>query len=541
MSTLLKPIDTPWGTYSVSFLFVLVVGGGYVFSLIVSRASLYLARRRFKNANGCLPCPKIGAIDPILGIDRVIINMRVAKEHNLLEFNKAHFDRLGHTFYASALGKTFFMTRDPENVKTILATKFNDFGLGNREKSLGHLLGRGIFTTDGERWAHSRAMIRPNFNRNQVADLEAFEKHIQTLFASLPRDGSTVDLQDLFFKFTIDSSTEFLFGKSTSSLESTLKGQATSESDFAWAFNHSQEYVAKRGRLGFLRRFFQNQKGEDAIRICHEFVDQFVDEAVHYREKLDAGSAENDDKYVFLYELAKETKDKRRLRDELLNVLLAGRDTTASLLSNMWFMLAKHPEAFAKLQQEVQDTFQGAVPTYEQLRNLKYLKWCMNECKPFFTASPFLPSITNHSPPKALRIHPVVPGNSRQAVRDTFLPRGGGPDGSAPVFVSAGSIVVYWPYAMHRRTDLYGADANEFRPERWETLRPGWEYLPFNGGPRICLGQQYALTEAGYVTVRLLQEFKELKCRDSGPWRENLTLTLCGLNGTKVGLIPADQ
>jgi cytochrome P450 len=127
------------------------------------------------------------------------------------------------------------------------------------------------------------------------------------------------------------------------------------------------------------------------------------------------------------------------------------------------------------------------------------------------------------------------------ATRDTIIPRGGGPDGSGPVFVPKGDVVVYWSYAMHRRTDLYGADADEYRPERWETLRPGWEYLPFNGGPRICLGQQYALTEAGYVTVRLLQEFKELVCRDDGPWRENLTLTLCSLNGTKVGLIPARQ
>lgn len=92
---------------------------------------------------------------------------------------------------------------------------------------------------------------------------------------------------------------------------------------------------------------------------------------------------------------------------------------------------------------------------------------------------------------------------------------------------------------MHRRRDYYGDDAELFRPERWEHLRPSWEYLPFNGGPRICLGQQYALTEASYVTVRLAQEFAKLESRDSGPWEEALTLTLCSGNGTKVGLTPA--
>lgn len=117
-----------------------------------------------------------------------------------------------------------------------------------------------------------------------------------------------------------------------------------------------------------------------------------------------------------------------------------------------------------------------------------------------------------------------------------MLPVGGGPNGKSPVFVRKGTIVFYSVWAMHRRQDLYGPDANEFRPERWADLRPGWEYLPFNGGPRICIGQQYALTEAAYVTVRLAQQFSTLETRDPGPWEEALTLTLCSRNGTKVCL-----
>jgi len=267
--------------------------------------------------------------------------------------------------------------------------------------------------------------------------------------------------------------------------------------------------------------------------VCHNFVDRFVDEAVRYREQLEKkerGGVLDDDekkigdgeehKYVFLHELARATTDKRRLRDELLNVLLAGRDTTASLLSNMWFMVARRPEIFEKLRREVQETLNGKLPTYEQLRNMKYMKYCMNE---------------------SLRLHPVVPMNSRVAYQDTILPLGGGPNGKDPVFVPAGTAVAYWTWAMHRRTDYFGEDALEFRPERWETLRPGWEYLPFNGGPRICLGQQYALTEAAYVSVRLLQEFEKIENRDPEEWVEGLTLTLCSYNGTKVALTPVEK
>lgn len=94
---------------------------------------------------------------------------------------------------------------------------------------------------------------------------------------------------------------------------------------------------------------------------------------------------------------------------------------------------------------------------------------------------------------------------------------------------------------MHRRVDLYGPYAEEFCPERWEDgrLQPRWEYLPFNGGPRICVGQRYALTEVGYVVMRMAQEFRTLESRDLGPWEESLSLTLCSRNGTRVCLTPA--
>lgn len=72
----------------------------------------------------------------------------------------------------------------------------------------------------------------------------------------------------------------------------------------------------------------------------------------------------------------------------------------------------------------------------------------------------------------------------------------------------------YNVFIMHRRKYLWGDDADEFRPERWEGRKSGWEYLPFNGGPRICLGPQFALTEAGYVVVRMLEHFDRIENLD---------------------------
>lgn len=313
-------------------------------------------------------------------------------------------------------------------------------------------------------------MLRPNFVRSQVGDLATFETHVSHLIDSLPKDGATVDLSERFFRLTIDSATEFLFGESTQSL---TRG---SDQAFAVAFNRGQEHIAKLSRFGMfawlLVRDPQWEKDRDFV---HGFVDYYVQKGLAKRSELLAGkpSTGESGRYIFLDELVRQTTDPIRIRSELLNILLAGRDTTASLLTNVWFMVSKRPDIWNKLQAEVA-SLQGRKPTFEQLKELKYLRALLNE---------------------SLRLHPVVPANSREATEDTTLPVGGGPNGTAPIFIKKGTLVVWSVYAMHRRKDFYGEDAEEFRPERWlddpvtgrKGLRPGWEYLPFNGGPRICL------------------------------------------------------
>lgn len=104
-----------------------------------------------------------------------------------------------------------------------------------------------------------------------------------------------------------------------------------------------------------------------------------------------------------------------------------------------------------------------------------------------------------------LRLQPPVPVNFRVATKDTSLPVGGGPDRRSPVYVRKGTLVAYNVFTMHRRTDLWGKDARTFRPERWEeNAKHGWEYLPFNGGPRICLGRKSNLSLIhAYVMMQL--------------------------------------
>ena len=211
---------------------------------------------------------------------------------------------------------------------------------------------------------------------------------------------------------------------------------------------------------------------------CPEFVEKLITQAVSRRDESTEETNTTLKRITFLDQLTTETTDKVRIRSELLNLLLAGRDSTAALMSNVFFELSRRPEIQDRLRQEVATHVGNELPTFEGIKSMKYLRAILNE---------------------SLRIHPIVPENARQAVCDTVLPLGGGEDGKSPALVKKGQMVSWSSYAMHRREDLYGKDAAEFNPERWlddvdgdgrKGLRVGWEYLPFNGGPRICIGRK---------------------------------------------------
>lgn len=144
---------------------------------------------------------------------------------------------------------------------------------------------------------------------------------------------------------------------------------------------------------------------------------------------------------------------------------------------------------------------------------------------------------TNKLP--VLRIETPFFAGSRICLSPTTLPLGGGPTGKSPLYIPRNQIIAFDIRALHRDKDTWGPDANDFRPERWEKARPGWEYIPFNGGPRTCLAQQLVLVEAGYVVTRLARVYKGVEKRDEGPWVEELKLSVRSRYGVKVGMVVA--
>ena len=201
-----------------------------------------------------------------------------------------------------------------------------DFDLGLRRKIMFPLLGEGVFTQDGPAWKHSRELLRPQFARQQYQNLDVFEDHVQALMGHFPQDmSSSVDLQPLFFKYTLDTTTAFLFGQSINSLREARLAKTTA---FAGSFDTAQDLVVKRFRL---LDFYWLVGGRKFFKACdevHEFVDNIIKQRLNKKDE----ALEQNEKYLFFDAVAEEVKRPEDLRGQLLNILLAGRDTTSCLL-----------------------------------------------------------------------------------------------------------------------------------------------------------------------------------------------------------------
>lgn len=467
------------------------------------------------------------------GIPMAIRTVKAHREDKLVQLLNEIVDDSGkETFRAQTLGLlgyNAFYSSDPENIRTVLTTKFDDYSYGLRHEVFHPLLGDGIFSVSGSRWHEQRALLKPQFSHNQVYQLNHFQ-HACTQLLKLMQIYSQrgyFDMQDLAFKLTLDTTTQFLFGESTHCLDDEVKrlqGNGENETSetclFAEDFNKAQTWITYRMMAQSFYWMVQSSEFRGSVKRCQAYVDHYVSKALARREKQqqDQQEEQRQRQLALLDDLTKKTKDPRVLRDQALNLLLAGRDTTASLISFVIALLVRHQGVQRRLREAVIESMGTNEEniSHHELKRCKYLQHVINE---------------------TLRLYPVVPMNGRQVAKDTVLPRGGGEDQTLPIFLPKGSQFAYSIAQLHRNQSYWGDDADEFRPERWVNHghKHCWTFLPFSGGPRACLGQRYALTEASYVIVRIMQQFQELKgAPPGGPIKLHLSLTTRVAGGVSV-------
>ncbi|KAH6905109.1 cytochrome P450 monooxygenase CYP63, partial [Coprinopsis sp. MPI-PUGE-AT-0042] len=414
------------------------------------------------------------------------------------------------------LWRDSIISMDQEHTKYVLAMGFQRFWRGHAQKErLETFLGTGIFNRDDEVSVKHRNMARPFFARERVEDFENFEAYTArtlSILTTLSTSDEAFDAQDLYARFTLDSASEFLFGKNLDTLSQPRplagkarmgpKGSALEGSwgSFAHSFETAQINATTRARIGHWWPLLELTKdiNKEHADVIHSWMDPLVETSLSDRGYSTRRSSKDLSGTSFLQYLAETTKNPITIRDQLLNMLLASRDTTATTLTFLTYILAIRPDVADRLRQEVLE-FCGptSAPTYERIKKMKYLRAVLNE---------------------TLRLFPAVPLNVRESRTSSNLFPASDPtypqSDARPLYIPKHTTFMFFPLLTQRNKALWGEDADDFDPDRWidpqriaKFVGNPAMFLPFSAGPRICLGQNFAYNQMSYFVVRLLQRF----------------------------------
>lgn len=275
-----------------------------------------------------------------LALDLLVEAFKADQAGDILSFFLSLIQRTGTTFEQVLLGTRGVDTIDPKNLEAVLSAQFEEFGLGARSDNFRALLGHGIFTQDGAPWRASRDLLKPQFMETRSKAFADIQHEVERFVVKVKASSTQiVDLQPLFFRLTLDTTMAILFGRSLDNSE--VRGR-DDETAFAKAFDHAQHQLARRGRLGDLYWLIDGKEFRRSCKAVHSFVDNIVAEALE-ESKPEASGGASPARYVFLTALISKTRDPILLRDQLVNVLLAGRDTTACLLSWTLYVQQQRP------------------------------------------------------------------------------------------------------------------------------------------------------------------------------------------------------
>ncbi|NP_001182854.1 Cytochrome P450 704C1 [Zea mays] len=401
---------------------------------------------------------------------------------------------------------SYIYTVEPANVEYILKTNFGNYGKGSTLHELSEdLLGDGIFNVDGAKWRHQRKVASHEFSTRVLRDYSTgvfrdTAAELAGIVAAAAAAGEKLDMQELLMRSTLDSIFKVGFGVNLG----VLSGSSEEGAAFAKAFDDASEQVLHRFLDPFWKaKRFLNLSSEAAmkrsLRTINDFVYAVVDRKIEQMGRDQQEFAKKEDilsRFLVERESDPGCFDNKYLRDIILNFVIAGRDTTAGTLSWFLYVLCKNQSIQDRIAQEVRAATSGdggglgapelvACLTEDAISKMHYLHAALTE---------------------TLRLYPSVPIDVKCCFSDDTLP-----DGYA---VKKGDMVNYQPYQMGRMRFLWGADAEEFRPERWLddagvfVPESPFKFTAFQAGPRVCLGKEFAYRQMKIFAAVLLYLFR---------------------------------
>jgi cytochrome P450 len=229
-----------------------------------------------------------------------------------------------------------------------------------------------------------RTVLRPFLSRVRDVELAIFENHVQDLLKVLPKNGTTVDIQPVFASFTLDVSTNVFLGTSTNLLSSSDADQ-TEGQEFAKAFDHAQRNLVGLGDSSVLTTVGELLTGHrllhQSLDTVNKFVDKILDRSLQQREiTSEQESLDQPHDESLLDTLLRTGRSRIDVKQDIINLVVAGKDSTAAYLSSIWYMLSKYPDVYQKLRDEI-GILENKPPTKEDLHRFPYLQMVLQEGK----------------------------------------------------------------------------------------------------------------------------------------------------------------
>ncbi|MGC2660912.1 MAG: cytochrome P450 [Bryobacteraceae bacterium] len=368
-----------------------------------------------------------------------------------------------------------YLVSHPDYVRRILVENNLNYYKGSIMDGIRMALGNGLFTADGDLWSRQRRLMVPVFHHSHAVRMVATISALATdlIQSWMPRveRGEPVDMLSELVLFNIDLIQRTLFGATIGATDAQMMFEATQAvfqgmSKRVWAF--------------FVPRGIPvpGQKAcQRAIKRLDDVVLRLVDQRRRSKEE-----------YQDLLGLLLSARDEEtgegmsdlQLRDEIFTIFLAGYESTATAVSWALFLLSQHPQVDRKMQQEVDDCLDGRIPTMEDIPRLAYTRMVIDE---------------------AMRLYPSFP---------MYFRTSRAPDQLGPYEIPGDASIVISPYATHHSPE-YWDEPERFDPERFAPGRLSTDskraYYPFGHGKRICIGRDFALTEATTVLSMIAQRF----------------------------------
>jgi cytochrome P450 len=421
---------------------------------------------------------------------------------------REHGDTLRIRFAPGEWGpfSTYVFCR-PDHVGHVLHDNYKNYWKGILGGRLRIVAGQGLLVSEGEQWRRQRRLAQPAFHRQRIAGFVRLMT--ETINAMLERwqpaavSGEAIDLAAEMQPLTTTIVWQAMVGR-----DALVESRALARHGLAM-----NEFLMKRITQYVPTPLWLPTRENRAFRRALGFTEGLIYRTI--AERRQASHPGDDLLGMFLASTDPEggsAMTDRQVRDELMTVLGAGQDTTAVLLAWSWWLLARHPDVEARLRHEVESVLNGRVPTIADVPALSYVRMVLQE---------------------ALRLYPPAWAIARQSIAEDEI---GG------YRIPARTVVTLCSYRTHRHPELW-PDPERYDPERFTprviAARPRFAFFPFGGGPRVCIGLEFALLEATLTLVMVCQRYRFRLVPDR-PVEPCVQLLLRPRNGVWMTLAEAD-